>query len=252
MTTEATAAAPAAAVSTTIEAPAATTAAPAPAAAATATPATPAPAAATEAPITFEPTGDSALDVALGFLGRNGFDIANPAMQAAVGGDFTLLMAQLAEKGVPGWEQHLALAKEAYERHTAKESAKTESIQSICLNATGGDAEEWSNVLGWASTNAEPEEKAAVNSALAAGGVMAEAMAAYLVAGYRGNPGTTVEGKSAVNANAAAGKASTSNGPLSPAEYAAEVGKLSQRSGGRVEGSPEYKQLQARRAAYRG
>jgi hypothetical protein len=202
--------------------------------------------------VSYEKTGDAALDVALDFVARAGFSHSHPAVIAAASGDFGLLAAALAEKGVAGWEQHLGLAKEAYGRFQGQAAEKNAQIKAACLHATDGDEQMWADTLAWGSANAEPHEKEQVNAALAAGGIQAEAMAAYLVSQYRSASGVTYNPTAkAVNANAAGAGAGAGTYALSPAQYSAEVAKL--RQGGRqVDGSPEYKALQQRRAAFRG
>jgi hypothetical protein len=205
-----------------------------------------------KATVSYEKTGDAALDVALDFLGRAGFSHHHPAVTAAANGDFSLLGAALAEKGVQGWEQHLGLAKEAYGRFQGEAAQKNEDIKAACLHAADGDQKTWDDTLAWASANADPHEKGPINEALAQGGVVAQAMAAFLVTQYRSASGVTYNPTAkAVNPNAAGSGAPTGAGPLSPAAYAGEVAKL-RKSGQQVEGSREYAALQQRRLAFRG
>src|SRR5690606_29641493 len=68
-----------------------------------------------EGEIEFEATGDPGLDYALSFIARAGIDDQHPAFIAAANGDFGLLKATLAEKGLPGWEQAIALGEKAYQ-----------------------------------------------------------------------------------------------------------------------------------------
>lgn len=92
-----------------------------------------------------------------------------------------------------------------------------------------------------------------MNAALAQGGVVAEAMAAFLVNSYRGAPGVSYSPReSAVKPEAARGAAAASGGALSPAEYGKAVADLRAKLGVRFDQSPEYRQLQQRRAMYRG
>ncbi|AQT27779.1 head scaffolding protein [Ralstonia phage RS-PI-1] len=232
--------------------PAATPAAPA--AAAPATPATPAtPEQGTFGEVTtYQPTGDSNLDLALGFVGKHGLGPEHPAIVAATKGDFGAVKALLAEKGVQGWEAYIALAEKGYADYVKTEGEKTAAVQQICIGAAGSE-EEWGNVLAWASANAEPHEKEEVNTALASGGVVAEAMAAFLVNGYRGAAETTYSPReSAVRQDAGRGNAAVSGGALSPVEYGKAVADLRAKLGTKFEQSAEYRQLQSRRAMYRG
>ncbi|ANI21762.1 hypothetical protein AB870_03550 [Pandoraea faecigallinarum] len=199
----------------------------------------------------YAPSGDDKLDLVLGFLGRNGMSDKHPAVQAAMGGDFDMLRAALAEKGIQGWEAHIALAQQFYETHTASEREKQEATGALCV-AAAGSREEWDAVLEWASTNAEPTEKQAANDALAAGGIMAEAMAHFLVNGYRNSSGvTSPPQRSAVRSDAAANTAQPFS-PLDQRSYGREVHALRERLGPSFESSPDYRQLQQRRAAWRG
>ncbi|QYD70146.1 hypothetical protein KZJ38_07520 [Paraburkholderia edwinii] len=238
-------------VATAVGTPAAAAAAPA----ASTTPVTPE--AKTEAGtfgevVSYQPTGNSNLDLALGFAGKHGLSPEHPAMLEASKGNFGPVKALFAEKGVQGWEAYIALAEEGYKAHTETEAQKTLAIQNICVSAAGGE-QEWADVLGWASQNAEPAEKEAVNSALAQGGVVAEAVAAYLVGLYRGAPGTTYSPtQSAVKPDAGRGAGSSVNTPLSPRQFAQESQKLRATLGVEFENTPEYKQLVQRRTAYRG
>lgn len=200
---------------------------------------------------TFEATGDANLDLALGFLGRQGIGVNHPAVTAATGGDFGPLKAMLAEKGVAGWEAHVALAERAYEAHQTQANERNAHTAQVCVAAAGGEAE-WGQVLQWASTNADDAEKPALNAALAQGGIVAEAVAHYLVGAFRQAPGTSYDAqKSAVNQHAgtAAGSAFT---PLSPLEYGKAVAALRGKLGPNFESTQEYASLNQRRAMYRG
>jgi len=252
-------AAPAAPVATSLPAAPAASAAPAAPAQAPAAPAAPATPAANDKAdqgvfgpaVTYAPTGDSNLDLALGFVGKHGLDVDHPAIQAATKGNFGPVKALMAEKGVQGWEAYIALAEKGYADYVRAEAEKTAAVQQIVVAAAGSE-QEWSNVLQWASANAEPAEKEAVNAALAQGGVVAEAMAAYLVNLYRGAPGTTYAPQQpAVKTDAARGSAAPANGPLSPKEFAAASQELRRTKGVNFESTPEYQSLVQRRMAYR-
>ncbi|QMV32546.1 head scaffolding protein [Ralstonia phage Anchaing] len=201
--------------------------------------------------VTFEKTGDANLDIALAFLGKQGIGRDHAAFTAAVDGDFGPLKAMLSEKGIPGWEAHVALAERAYEQHQAETNERNARTAEICVAAAGGEAE-WNEVLQWASANADASEKPALNAALAQGGIVAEAVAHFLVGAFRQAPGTSYDPqKSAVNqhATAAAGNAFT---PLSPMEYGKAVAALRGKLGPNFESSQEYAALNQRRAMYRG
>lgn len=202
--------------------------------------------------VTYQPTGDSNLDLALGFAGKHGLSPEHPVMVEASKGNFGPIKALFAEKGVQGWEAYVALAEKGFHDFTRAEAEKTLAIQKIVVAAAGSE-DEWNNVLSWASANADPDEKEHVNAALAQGGVVAEAMAAYLVNLYRGAPGVSYAPQErAVTPNAARGAAASSNAPLSPREYTKAVQELRRTLGVGFESSREYQILNQRRMAYRG
>lgn len=200
----------------------------------------------------YEPTGDVGLDMALDFMGKAGLHQDHPAMVAATQGDFSILKATLAQKGVTGWEQFVALGEAAYSRTTEAAAAKTAKLQEMVYAEAGGK-EEWSAIQQWAGQNATPEEKAQINALLNQGGLAAKGAVKYLVDTYnRANNVVVQPREAAANAGRAGGTPSVENGPLSPRAYADAVAQLNGKLGGRLEGSKEYEALQRRRSAYRG
>lgn len=205
-----------------------------------------------DAPVAYEPTGDVGLDLALDFVGKAGISIDHPAMKAAQEGDFSILKATLAAKGVQGWEQFVALGEAAYTRTKETEKANNVKIVSLVHEAAGGP-EAWAEVQKWAAANATPEEKAEVNALLNKGGLAAKGVVQYLVGAY--NRATNVDSTPAdplARAGRAGGVPTGDNAPLSPRAYSEAVDQLNTRLGGRMEGSREYAALQARRQAFRG
>jgi len=222
-----------------------------------AAPAAPTPEA-TDAPATFgeavayEPTGDASLDMALAFIGKHGLGPDHPAIVAAGNGDFGPVTALLAEKDVQGYAAYVALAEQGYQRMAAEQAAKAQAVQAIVTQAAG-DADTWAVVQQWASANAEPHEREAVNAALEQGGIQAEAMAHFLVHQYRSATGTTyTPTASAVKPDAVRGAANPSGDALSPKDYGQAVSELRRAKGADFERTREYQELQARRARWRG
>jgi hypothetical protein len=185
----------------------------------------------------------------LGFIGKLGFDGNHPAVKAAEAGDFGLLKAQLAQLGdkATGWEQAIALGELALARFQEQAQAKAKELNEQIIKIVGDEAT-WNKVKEWAGTNAEPAEKAEVNAALQQGGIVARATVAYLLQNYQRATGVTEPPKDAAPG---AGNGAPSNGALSPRQYTEAVGALRAKLGGRMEGSAEYQQLQARRLAWR-
>lgn len=195
-----------------------------------------------------EETGDPGLDLAIGFINDAGIKANDPAVEAARNGDFTLIEAKLAALGdkAKGYDKFIALAKAAYEKHTETVNKTNAEVESMVHAACGG-AEGWAAVSAWAGKEASPAEKEQINAAFAAGGVQARAAANYLAEAYKraGRPGYR-EPTPAIKPGAAAGGANEA--PLTAKAYAAEVQKLIATAKGRsIDGSAEYRALQARR-----
>lgn len=200
--------------------------------------------------IEFNSTGDSGLDMALGFFGKLGLGPGDAAFDAATAGDFSMLKAKLGQLGAKaqGYEGFVALAEQSYAKNAETHKAKVAKDTAAVIAEAGGEAQ-WKAIQTWASANAEPEEKAAVNAALKQGGVAAKAMAAWLAGKYAKAQGTTVEPTAEVTAEGAASRAGASSGALSAKQYAAECAAARAKLGYAFDGSREYQSLQARRVA---
>ena len=225
--------------------------APAPAALDLATPApvatVPAPVAPPEpAAVAFAETGDPGLDFALGFLGKLGIGPELPEMQAALGGDFSLLAAKLATMGdkAKGHEQVIALAKQSYERQSSAAQAKVAEATKAVHEAVGGE-ETWNAIKTWAAESIPEADRTAISAVLKAGGPAAAIVAEGLRARYAAQPGATVRGAGAVADGARLAPSATAAG-LTAREFTQAVAALARRVGD-VDGHPEYKALQARR-----
>lgn len=200
---------------------------------------------------TYNPSGDAGLDVALDFVGSLGFGPEHAAIKAAEGGDFGLLTDALKALGdkAKGFEKILAAGKAGFERIDVAGKEKASKTAAAIHELVGGQ-EQWSRIQAWAGENATPDERASVNAALKAGGMVAKAVARELASLYMRSPKAE---KAAAPARApsapTSGAVSTA---LSPEAYKVEVAKLSQKMGQRMDGSAEYKDLVARRRAWRG
>lgn len=199
--------------------------------------------------ISYEATGDAALDVALTFIGSLGFAGDNPAVIAAANGDFSLLEAQLAVLGdkAAGWQQMVALAKDAYSRSEANIKDQVAKSDAAIL-AVVQTPENWAAIKTWAAANADPAEKTAINQMIDAGPVQARAAALLLLTGYQKATGTIVNPAQAVNGNASGAAAAATNTRLSAREYSEKVADLHRKLGSRMEGSQEYADLRRRLA----
>lgn len=198
--------------------------------------------------------------MAIKFLGDLGIDYdTSPEAQAAYNGDFSLLRALLAGKGVQGAEAYLTLAEQALkginESKAAAEQAHVSEITDYATNLIGG-VEAWNEVLDWTRQNVEGTESDGINAALDAGGIQAQAMMLFLQRQMQGASNVSFDkGQPVVKQNAGgSGSGQNSFAPLSPQEYGRAVDDL-HRSKGRgvdITQTAEYKQLQQRRLAFRG
>ena len=198
---------------------------------------------------TYDPTGDAGLDYALNFVGKLGYGDAHPAIIAAQKGDFSLIRAELATKGVAGGDAVLALAEQAYARFAAEDAKKSEELAGFAAQAAGS-ADNWAVVRAWAAQEATPQEKAQVNAALSQGGLVAQGVIGQLISLYQ-QKHTLPKDAAAVAKPGEAGTAAPSNEPMTAKAYAQAVEALRQKLGNRTEGSPEYAALQSQRLAAR-
>lgn len=197
----------------------------------------------------YDPTGDAGLDYALNFVGKLGYGDTHPAIIAAQKGDFSLIRAELATKGVAGSDAVLALAEQAYTRFAAEDAKKSEELAGFAAQAAGS-AENWAVVRAWAAQEATPQEKAQVNAAIAQGGLVAQGVISQLVALYQ-QKHTLPKAAADVAKPGAVGTAAPSNEPMTAKAYAQAVEALRQKLGSRTEDSPEYAALQSQRLAAR-
>jgi hypothetical protein len=195
----------------------------------------------------FEATGDTRIDLALGFFAKHGFKESDPAMQEAAKGNFAYLEALIAERGekMPGADKYLQLAKDGLADYQAKETAAHDARIKLVYDAVGGE-ENWNAIEKWVGANAEPDEQTGAARALKAGGIEARAMAAFLSQQYQAASGTTVQPASTTGELPAPTVPSVT-APLTRAAYMAEVNALTAKFGAdRVSDTAEYKALRAR------
>ena len=207
---------------------------------------------------TYEATGDSKLDMTLAFVGKHGFGPGHPAMVAAVNGDFSLLKAQLAEKGVAGADAYIALGEAAYATMHA-ENEKRRAEDKAAVESIVGGAENWEAIKDWAGKNADEGEKTAISALLSKGGIEAKIAATFLAANFsKANGGTELPAKetdgAGPSAAATAGRSSATTDALSPKEYGQAVvdaRRVHSNRAGPFEQSPAYVKLVERRSRWR-
>jgi hypothetical protein len=195
--------------------------------------------------VTYDPTGDAGLDFSLAFIGSLGIEGTDPAMVAAANGDFSFIEAKLAAMGdkAKGWEQHIALGKQAFNRQL--DAFKAEQGKTLAaVHAVAGGEDQWKALVAWAGTQVSPEEKSALDAMFDAGPTSAAMAARMLVQAHAEAKGTTV--KPANPAQAASGVAPAAPTALTAANYHKEVDALYQQIGSRMDTSPEYAALRQR------
>lgn len=195
--------------------------------------------------VTYDPTGDAGIDMALTFIGSLGIEGTDPAMVAAANGDFSFIKAKLATMGdaAKGWEMQVALAEQGYERQAkayADEQGKTlEAVHKVA----GGEAQ-WKALVAWAGTQVDAAEKAALDAMFDAGPTSAAMAARMLVQAHAEAKGTTVQPRNA--APTASGVAPAAPAALTAANYHKEADALYRQLGNRMDGSPEYAALRTK------
>lgn len=192
--------------------------------------------------ITYEPTGDAGMDMALAFAGKLGLGMDHPAMQATVTGDWSLLEAHLATLGdkAKGWEQHLAIAKEADARLTTKANEAT-AANNAAVSGVLGESE--AAVLEWAGKTATPAEKAEINAMLRANPVQARAAAMLLADLYSKASGTVIAPADALRNGGGSNPAQGDTSPINRKQFAYETNKLHSTHGANYVNTPEYAAL---------
>ncbi|CUH74609.1 head scaffolding protein [Cronobacter phage Dev-CD-23823] len=183
-----------------------------------------------------------ALGLALGFLRDAGISPTDPAFALAeTEGDFELLKAALATKGLPGTDAMVAILEKAVGEHFAAIEAHEQKTAQIVGEILGDQKDE---ILEWARSTADDTEKEAFNDMFEAGGVYARAAAVLLQQAYSGT-GATIPAKSA--AQVTTGPGTGANTPLTAREYATAVSELAHKLQGDPRGTAEYQALTRRR-----
>lgn len=202
--------------------------------------------------VIYSPTGNSGLDLALKYVGEQGFAPDHPAMVEAIEGNFTLLAAELAGKGAKGYEAYIKLAENAFGTMRAETLAKQAADKKAVEDVAGGP-ENWKAAAEWAAANADDGEKAAIKAMLSKGGAEAKMAASFIVTNYqRAQGGKETDGAGA-KVSDVSGTPAASNATLSARDYSTEVAKARNAHKGRepFESSPAYRALQDRRRAHR-
>lgn len=239
-----------AAAAAPVAAPAAAPAAAAPAAPAAATPAEPAGKEGEDGSFEWVKTGHASLDIALGWLGKQGLGETNELVQlAARTGNFDGLKAHFAQNATPGSAEMLSILESSFKDYVETQNANIERETASQVEFLGGP-ERADAVIEWASTNAEPAEKQAFNAMMDAGGFQARAALAYVSSLYDKHTGTSehdaIVGAQATNGNAGRGGPQAPTTPISRVQFAEEGQKLYQQYGESYQQTAAYRALARR------
>lgn len=197
------------------------------------------------APVFLPEAGDPATRVAQGFLAQNGITPGTPAWDAMQTGNFALAKAVLAEKGVKAGSEYVAILEHGFTTAQAA-AAAAKAATAAEVQGVFGSAEAWAEAREFVAKEATDAELAAVNAAMAAGGMQAKAMAQYIKSRFdvfKGVAPGADQGPPVTRAGATPAKNITAR------EFAAETANLRQRLGPDFEKSPEYRTLANQRAA---
>jgi hypothetical protein len=198
------------------------------------------------AAVVYEQTGDVGLDMALNFVGKFGIDVDNPAMAAALAGDFSLLKAELASHGAKaaGWEQYIALGEKAFADAQAHDAAAHAAVQAAVFDVAGGQ-EQWAQIQTWARGAADPAEIKQINEQLSGTPLQARAMATLLRTMYDEKAYAPPADPLRPNPSTKPGQAVAT--PLNKREATALSNQLVARFGStNIDQNPEYRAIWAR------
>lgn len=189
--------------------------------------------------------GDPGLNYAMKFLAGNGFNAENPAVAAAFEGDFSLLKAELAQKGIAGWEQALGLAEQSYERHAKAHEQSQVEVGGIVTDLAEQMGVDWEAAVGHVSKAAGAEEKSALNTLLS-DPKTAHIAAHYITSAYINAGDTEIEPAARATGAATGAVNERGGGALSRREYTAEMAKLRQSVGDDYMNTPQAQALYRR------
>lgn len=190
---------------------------------------------------------DPGLTYAMKFLATNGFNAENPAVEAAFGGNFDLLKAELAQKGIQGWEQALGLAEQSYARHVKENDAKADKVGTVVTEIAAGMGVDWEQAVAHIGKSASAEEKGALNQLLS-DPATAHIAARFISGSFIESGDTEIEPAARATGAATSAHAGPAGGALSRAEYTAEMSKLRTTLGDEYVNSPQAAALYRRLA----
>lgn len=173
----------------------------------------------------FAHSDDPGLNYSLTFLAKAGFTADNPAVDAAMSGDFSLLKAEMAQKGLPGWEQALALGEQAYGRAVESQKATQAEVGKVVTDVASEFGVDWEQAVAHIGSSASAEEKTALNG-LMANPATARIAASYIASGFLNSDGVERDPMARATADGAAPANLAAGGKLTRKEYTQEMAAL--------------------------
>lgn len=190
---------------------------------------------------------DPGLNYAMKFLAGNGFNADNPAVEAAFGGDFSLLKAELAAKGIGGWEQALGLAEQSYERHVKANEAQAAEVGKVVTGVAERAGVDWEQAVAHVGKTASADERTAINQLLS-NPATAHIAAQFITGSFIESGDTEHEPAARAVGDVTKGHQGPQGGALSRREYTAELSKLRTTLGDGYMSSPQAQALYRRLA----
>lgn len=192
-----------------------------------------------------ESENDPGLNYALNFLASNGFNSESPSVLRALEGDFSLLKAELASKGVQGWEQAISLAEQSYQRHVEEMEGVAEQVGGIVSQVAEQFGVDWEQAAQHVGATAKPEEREALNNLLT-DPATAHIAASYIATAFINGGEVEIEPQARATGDGAVRTGGGAGPALSRQEYTQEMAKLRKTLGDDYINSPQAQALYAR------
>lgn len=197
--------------------------------------------------VAYESTGNARVDYALDIIGKAGLGSEDPAVIAAIGGDFTMLQHALEAKGTAGVGPLIQMLKEEHESDQRAQEATLETIKEDVVRIAGSP-EQWDAVAAFVRENGDEAELNTLRGML--GDPLTHKIAAgYMVSVYNQAGGEREPTARVESENVAARTAKAADtGTITRAELAQRGQVLYRKYGDSYVNSPEYRALASRLA----
>lgn len=188
---------------------------------------------------------DPGLNYAMTFLATNGFNADNPAVEAAFDGDFSLLKAELAAKGIGGWEQAVGLAEQSYGRHVDAAKATEAKVGEVVTGVAEKAGVDWEQAIAHVGKTASADERTAINQLLS-NPATAHIAAQFITGSFIDSGDVEYNPAARAVSDGAQAHQGAQGGALTRAEYTTEMNKLRKTIGEDYMDSPQAQALYRR------